>query len=58
MLGAVASGDQADLRQAMETMSTLGETYAPQPDLADWHERRFAAFKTLQGIGRSIRDGR
>jgi D-ribulokinase len=58
MLGAVASGDHADLRHAMETMSTLGEVYAPQPDLADWHERRFAAFEALQGVGRSIRDGR
>jgi D-ribulokinase len=56
MLGAVASGDSPDLRQAMEAMSTLGETYAPQPGLADWHERRFAAFEALQGAGRSIRD--
>jgi hypothetical protein len=37
-------------------MSTLGETYAQQPGLADWHERRFAAFEALQGAGRSIRD--
>jgi D-ribulokinase len=56
MLGAVASGDHADLRQAMEAMSTLGETYTPQPSLADWHERRFAAFEALQGVGRSIRE--
>jgi D-ribulokinase len=55
MLGAVASGDHADLRHAMETMSTLGEIYAPQPDLADWHERRFKAFEALQGVGRNIR---
>jgi D-ribulokinase len=55
MLGAVASGDHADLRHAMETMSTLGEIYAPQPDLADWHERRFKAFEALQGVGRDIR---
>jgi D-ribulokinase len=38
-------------------MSTLGEVYVPQSALADWHERRFAAFETLQGVGRSIRDG-
>jgi D-ribulokinase len=57
MLGAVASGDHADLRQAMETMSTLGETYVPQRDLADWHGRRFAAFEALQEIGRTIRSG-
>jgi D-ribulokinase len=55
MLGAVAAGDHADLRRAMETMSTLGEVYAPRPDLADWHERRFKAFEALQGVGRDIR---
>jgi D-ribulokinase len=58
MLGAVASGDHADLREAMETMSTLGETYAPRSDLADWHARRFAAFEALQGVGRGIRGDR
>jgi D-ribulokinase len=41
----------------METMSTLGETYVPQRDLADWHGRRFAAFEALQEIGRTIRSG-
>jgi D-ribulokinase len=57
MLGAVASGDHADLRQAMEAMSSLGEIYAPRPDLSDWHGRRFAAFEALQQVGRTIRNG-
>jgi D-ribulokinase len=39
----------------MEAMSTLGETYTPQPALAGWHERRFKAFEALQGVGRDIR---
>jgi D-ribulokinase len=57
MLGAVASGDHADLRQAMEAMSSLGETYVPRPDSADWHGRRFTAFEALQQVGRTIRNG-
>lgn len=58
MLGSVAAGDHSDVRHAMEAMSTLGEVYAPQADLTGWHERRFAAFEALQGVGRGIRDGR
>jgi len=55
MLGAVASGDCTDLARAMEAMSALGEIHRPQPALAGWNERRFAAFEALQKIGRSIR---
>ncbi|MGN6467719.1 MAG: FGGY-family carbohydrate kinase [Rhizobiaceae bacterium] len=57
MLGSVAAGDNPDLGAAMETMSTLGEVYAPLPGLAGWHRRRFAAFEALQGVGRSIGGG-
>jgi D-ribulokinase len=57
MLGSVAAGDNPDLGAAMETMSTLGEVYAPLPGLAGWHRRRFAAFEALQRVGRSIGGG-
>jgi D-ribulokinase len=55
MLGSVAAGAHADVGAAMEAMSTLGDTHAPKSGVAAWHESRFAAFETLQGIGRSIR---
>ena len=57
MLGAVAAGDHDDVSQAMEAMSTLGEMHRPQPELAEWHDRRFKAFEALQGVGREIRNG-
>jgi D-ribulokinase len=57
MLGSVAAGDNADVRQAMEAMSTLGDIHRPNSDLADWHGRRFKAFEALQGVGREIRNG-
>ena len=55
MLGSVASGEHVDLGRAMEAMSALGEIHRPQPALAGWHDRRFAAFEALQKVGRSIR---
>nr|WP_249161121.1 FGGY-family carbohydrate kinase [Bradyrhizobium manausense] len=55
MLGSVASGDHASVGAAMEAMSALGEIHSPQAALADWNDRRFAAFEALQQVGRSIR---
>jgi D-ribulokinase len=57
MLGSVAAGDNADVRQAMEAMSSLGDIHRPDAALADWHDRRFKAFEALQGVGQRIRDG-
>ncbi|WP_298878312.1 FGGY-family carbohydrate kinase [uncultured Bradyrhizobium sp.] len=55
MLGSVASGDCADVSQAMEAMSALGEIHLPHAALASWNDKRFAAFEALQQVGRSIR---
>ena len=55
MLAATAAGCFADLAQAMEAMSELGEIYQPDPSTADWHLQRFEAFKALQNVGRAIR---
>jgi len=57
MLGSVASGEHANVGAAMEAMSALGEIHPPQAALADWNDRRFAAFEALQRVGRSIRTG-
>jgi D-ribulokinase len=56
MLGAVASGDHAELGKAMKEMSALGDIHRPQPALAGWHDRRFTAFEALQKAGRAIRN--
>ena len=55
MLGSVASGDHADLGEAMQAMSVLGDVHRPQASLAGWSDRRFAAFEALQKVGRAMR---
>ncbi|MBB4429903.1 D-ribulokinase [Bradyrhizobium sp. CIR48] len=55
MLGSVASGDHANLGEAMQAMSVLGDISRPQAALADWADRRFGAFEALQKVGRAIR---
>lgn len=55
MLGSVASGDYANLGEAMQAMSVLGDIHQPQAALADWANRRFRAFEALQKVGRAIR---
>lgn len=55
MLGSVASGEHADLSEAMKAMSALGEIHHPQAVLAGWADRRFKAFDALQKVGRAIR---
>ena len=56
MLGATAAGAFPDLQAAMRAMSSSGETFAPEPDLAGFHSRRFAAFEALQSTARTTRD--
>jgi len=56
ILAATAAGRYAALTDAMEAMSKLGDVYQPNPDTADWHNRRFVAFKALQDVGRAIRN--
>jgi D-ribulokinase len=57
VLGAVAAGQHRDVAAAMSSMSTIGETYQPNPMVAEWHEKRFKAFEMLQQTARIIRDG-
>jgi D-ribulokinase len=54
ILAAVAAGHYADVTAAMSAMSELGDVYRPNPAVASWHDRRFAAFGKLQAIGREI----
>ena len=59
MLAAVAAGAHASLVEAMPAMSAFGDVYRPaSDDLSNWHNRRFAAFETLQDAERSIRTQR
>jgi D-ribulokinase len=58
ILGAVASGHYTDITEAMSAMSTMGETYQPNPAATGWHERRYKAFRTLQQVARSIKADR
>lgn len=56
MLGAVAAGHYPDVIAAMTGMSRIGDVYRPAGgDLAQWHDKRFAAFELLQRAGRAIR---
>jgi D-ribulokinase len=57
ILGAVAAGQHRDIAEAMSSMSTLGETYRPNPIAAGWHEKRFKAFEMLQQTARAIKSG-
>lgn len=56
VLGAVAAGQHRNVAAAMSSMSTIGETYQPNPMVAEWHENRFKAFEMLQQTARIIRD--
>jgi len=55
ILGAVAAGRYPDVATAMSSMSAIGETYHPDPAVAEWHEKRFKAFGMLQQAARTIR---
>ncbi|MCJ8141209.1 FGGY-family carbohydrate kinase [Falsirhodobacter halotolerans] len=55
MLGAVASGDCPDVVTAMGAMSRVATRRTPAPDMRDLHDRRYAAFLSLQDTARAIR---
>lgn len=54
ILAAVAAGHHADVGTAMSAMSELGNVRQPDPAVATWHAKRFAAFQKLQAVGRDI----
>lgn len=57
MLGATASGAFASLTEAMAAMTGGADVFQPAGgEIAAAHERRFAAFETLQQAARAIRD--
>jgi D-ribulokinase len=56
ILGAVAAGRYPDTVAAMAAMSELGEIYASDAGMRDWHDKRFEAFELLQAAGRKIRE--
>lgn len=57
MLGAVASGAQPGLPEAMSDMSRLKEMLEPTGGaVRDLHARRYRAFKHLQAAARAVRD--
>jgi D-ribulokinase len=57
MLGATASGAFAGLTDAMAAMTGGADVFQPAGgEIAAAHERRFAAFETLQQAARAIRD--
>lgn len=55
ILAAVAGGHFPSVYEAMQSMSTLGEVHLPSKDDAEWHGRRYAAFKLLQQAARAAR---
>ncbi|KQT64028.1 MULTISPECIES: FGGY-family carbohydrate kinase [unclassified Aureimonas] len=55
MLGAVASGAVPDLAAAAVAMCHRGATIHPNPQAADFHRRKYEAFRLLQQSERRIR---
>ena len=55
ILAATAAGRYADVARAMEAMSEIGDVHQPDLSTKAWHDKRFAAFEALQGVGREIR---
>ncbi|WP_322046334.1 FGGY-family carbohydrate kinase [Paraburkholderia sp. J67] len=59
MLGAVAGGLYDDLPLAMARMSRIDKVHEPaRGEIAALHEARYAAFKQLQDVARSLRQTR
>jgi D-ribulokinase len=59
MLGAVAGGLYADLQGAMTQMSRIDKIHEPATgEIAALHDARYAAFRQLQDVARSIRQTR
>ncbi|PYB72601.1 FGGY-family carbohydrate kinase [Rhizobium wuzhouense] len=56
ILGSVAAGAFADVRDAMAALSHMAAQYDPSGgDIADIHERRYRAFLSLQDVARTAR---
>jgi D-ribulokinase len=56
ILGAVAGGLFADMREAMTKLSSAEETYKPtQGAIADLHAKRYEGFRQLQTLTRELR---
>jgi D-ribulokinase len=55
IVGAVAGGVFADLRQAAAAMCRIGEEIEPNPALADFHAGKRRAYEILQRAEREIR---
>jgi len=55
MLGAVASGEHANLEAAMQQMSRIGTTVQPTPQYLSTHAGRYRGFLLLQQAGASLR---
>ncbi len=56
ILGAVAGGLFADMREAMSKLSSAEETYKPmQGAIADLHAKRYEGFRQLQTLTRELR---
>ncbi|MBY5813948.1 FGGY-family carbohydrate kinase [Rhizobium leguminosarum] len=56
ILGAVASGLFADVREAMTTLSAVETTFLPsEGPIPDIHHKRYEGFKELQALARKLR---
>lgn len=55
MLGAVAAGVYEKVTDAMSSMSSVGDTYAPSENSALNHAMRFEAYKALQAAGHRLK---
>ncbi|AGT11287.1 FGGY-family carbohydrate kinase [Paracoccus aminophilus] len=55
ILGAVASGKNDSMTQAMAAMTRTEKTYLPEPQAVARHDARFAAFRKLQDCVRTLR---
>lgn len=56
MTAAVAAGTQPDLATAMKTLSRVAEAAKPNEAQSALHDRRYAAFVSLQEMDRKLRD--
>ncbi len=56
MTAAVAAGTQPDLATAMKTLSRIEEAAKPDSAQRALHDRRYAAFVSLQEMDRKLRD--
>ncbi|SLN65952.1 Ribulokinase [Roseivivax jejudonensis] len=55
ILGSVASGGYADIRDAMSQMTRFSDRFAPPADAAAAHARRFEVFENMQALARDAK---